>query len=444
MGAPQQAGPAFVDLTGGGGQFFASGPQNVFASGGNLYAVVNTIGSGGSNINGTGVVKSTDGGTTWALMDAANSPSSANGVAWQDGTTLIFGLVTDTFPQTQQTTFLQNFDMGTDTWGAAYATGGPLARTTVQFTFKRPDASIVIVYNLDATAPAGTSTLRAAAWDGAAWSSSIDIGVSLVALQANGLVNIGDTVAAMDSTGRIHVGFDNNNRTFFLFVQLDPSNAVVNAHQFTETFQPNLPPYGSMVIAGSNILISAMTNAGVNNTLLIGTALTSPVWTDVTPSALQPANLDKAGPIATDGANLIWMINFFDPVTFNDNFQLAKSTDNGATWQILSDNTTSPYFYDFTNSPLAPNTDPTFGISSATLAVLSPGGTPTAYGFVNVRNTSLGSSGYFMNSEAVGPAPSPAPTKLEISLFGVRRRYRAIPQGECLEVSPAPRIKRVL
>lgn len=425
MGAPQAAGPSFVQIAPNVAQTFDTTPATqLIAFNGKLYSVQTTIGSGGGNINGVGVFRSTDGGSTWTQMDAANAPTSGFGTAFFDSANslLIFGLVTITFPQTQQATFLKNFNLATETWQANFAPGGPVAKTVVQQVFKRPDGTIFIVYDFGSTNPGGTTRLRGAFWNGAAWSASIDLGANTLGIDASGNIVVANTGAVMDASGNINLAFSNNTRSYLFYQQVLANNTLGPSNQFLGTgFVNTKPVVGTVLISGSNILISIVTNASKNNTLLIGTPLNAPVWSSVSPAVLSSASghVNFAGPLATDGSNLIWMIDTFDPTFAFDTYQLAKSTDNGQTWNLLPDNVTAPFFYDFApgQSPQAPNTDPTFGTSAPYLAVLSLAGTPTAYGFANVNNSTVGlQSAYFLNSEAVA-APTP-PVVANVTLPG--------------------------
>lgn len=449
MGAPQAAGPAFIDPgVSQNAQFF--GTQSpplpaITANGGKLYLYQQTIGSGGANINGCAVYRSTDGGTTWTELDAANAPTSAVGAFVLDSANkqLIFGLVTITSPATAQALFLKNFNLTTEKWGANYATGGPNANTVVNSVFKRPDASVVVVYDFGSGNPGGTSRLRAAVWNGATWSTSIDLGAAMLPSQADGNINVSGTCCAMDSTGIVHAAYVNNAGTLFFYQQLLTNNALGPSNQFTIANFSN-SAFGSLLIYRSSVLISYLSAVHTQNTLLIGTPLAAPAWSTVNPAALAGSFRNTPAPLATDGTNLVWMIN---PIISGiyDAFQLATSTDGGQTWTIIQSNLTAPFFYDMApgQSPLAPNADPTFGSFAPVVSVLNINGTATVFGFNNVRNSAQAlQMGYFMNSLALGAAPT-TPTKLEISLFGVKRWPKS-PDGQCVEVPEPVPLKRVM
>jgi len=447
MGAPQNAGPTFISPSDQAFVFGSQPPVGLFtANSGKLYLYQAQVGSGGGNINGCGIYESTDGGTTWTDLDAANRPTSAQGAAVQDSTNnrLILGLVTDTFPQTAQATFIKPFNLGTKTWGANIASGGPNAVTVVNSVFLRPDNSIVLIYDFGASNPGGTSRLRAAVWNGSTWTSSIDVGSAILPSQANGNINVSGACCTMDSTGLIHIVYTNSAATLFFYQQLKTDNTLGTSHQFTG-LNFSSTSFGNAIISGPNVLVSFASNSFTNNALLLGTPLSNPAWSVITPSSLaQPAGqVNLAGPLGTDGTNLIWMINSLDATFTYTFYQLARSTDNGQTWTILTDNTTSPYFYSFLpgGSTQAPNTDPTFGTFNPILAILGISGTATAFGLTNVRNTSKSANlGYMLNSEAIGAAPPGTPTKFEIVLFGTKRWGKG-PEPECTELPEPKHVK---
>lgn len=448
MGAPQAAGPSFIGITPNTTQHFdTSVATQIITANGKLYSIETTINSGaGSNTNGMGVFKSSDGGNTWAQLDAANAPKSGFGAAFLDtvNNRLVFALVTQTFPQTPQSTFLKPFNLGTETWGANFATGGPNATTVVQQVFQRPDTSIVEIYDLGASPPGGTSRLRAAVWNGSSWSASIDLGANTIGIDATGNISVGNTGAAMDANGIIHLAFTNNTRSYTFYQQLLTNNTLGPSHQFTGiTFVTSKPVIGTVLISGPNVLISTITNSSQNNTILMGTPISNPSWSTVSPSTLASAAglINFAGPLATDGTNLLWMVNFQDATKTYDNYRLVRSSDNGQTWTVLQDNTSEPFFYDFApgQSPQAPNSAPTFGTSSPYLAILSLAGTATAYGFTDMANSaaSFNPATYFLNSEALGGAPPGTPTKFEISLFGTKQ-WGKTPEPDCQD-APEPK-----
>src|SRR5260370_15904794 len=175
MGAPQAAGPSWIDFADA-VQFFGTQSSGgwMVRIGSALY-VFSALHSG--SFNTSGVFKSTDGGNTWAQKDSANAPAAEGSVVFDSvGNRFICAVAHPVLPSTAPI-FLQDFNFATDTWGVAYATGGPASIGTFQ-VFKRPDGTIAVFYSTTSPPPGGTTTLRAGVWNGASWISDIDVGVS--------------------------------------------------------------------------------------------------------------------------------------------------------------------------------------------------------------------------------------------------------------------------
>lgn len=414
MGAPQAAGPTFIDPTANKAYFSGTNAQHWFikALNGALYLYQYRVGTGGANIEGSGIFKSTDGGTTWNQMDVANSPVNATGSIFYDvaNERLIVGLVQDTFPQTVQPVYLKNFDLTTDLWGADYAPAGPNALTRVQHVFKRIDGTILLVYDFGPTNPGGTSRLRGSIWSGAAWSASIDLGAALLPFQANGNILVSATCADMDpATGDVHLAFFGNAGNL-IYQNFKADDTLGQSDQWTTaglSFSGN--HFGSLAIFNGVIYLPYCSNGLVNNAVLIGTPLAAPIWSVVTPAnmAFPGGLIHNSGFISADTTQLYWEINFVDAGFTLLSVQLFTSTDGGLTWTVVPDNATPSYLYDFGTSPLAPDTDTAFFSASAeALYLVVSGLTTTAYAFALSRNTVIGGTlGYFMNSEAfvLGP-----------------------------------------
>ncbi len=446
--ALQVAGPAFIGES---AKSFIFSLQNgsawlSTANAGNLYLFQVKNQSGGGNINGSGVFRSTDGGNTWAEMDATDSPLSATGSVFWDvpNRALICGLVTETSPASVQSTFLQNFDLNTETWGAAYATGGPNAENVVQLVFKRPDGSVVIVYDLGASWPGGTTRLRAAVFAAGSWSASIDVGVAILPSDATGNVLVSACAGAMDSTGVIHLIFGNNATTQYCYQALLTDNSLGSSHHFTGLNQSSGYSLGNIAVMGDALFVPFSANTRNNNAVIIGASLAGPVWSVVTPASLTyTGRVRFPGNILANGSTLYWMVNFQDASFTYFGYQIATSTDAGQTWAILPDNIPEPFFYDFTpgESPIAPNADPTFGAQNSTFALLPIGGGIGLYGFANVRNTSKGLFlGYFLNSGSILAPVIPA---IKITFRGVKR-FECKPDEPLAVLPPVPHVKRAM
>ena len=417
MGAPQNAGPAWIDANIlPGAPAFAGGdaPSNryLISAHGALYAFQFRLQSGGSNINGCGVYKSTDDGNTWTLLDSLNGPDSASGSPCYDAANdkIICGLVGQTFPVSLQTTFLKDFNLNGgagEAWGADYATGGPVAQTLIPYTFLRSDSSVVIVYDLgNGNNPGGTTRLRAAVWDGLAWSSSIDVGAAILPAQAAGNILVSGTCAELAADDVIHLAFGNSTGVDYVYQQFLADNTLGQSDTFTNVgLGLSGNTFRNLAIFNDHLYITFPSNSFTNPSVLIGTPVSAPVWSQSSPSnmAQSAGFLNRGMSILADGTTLYWIISFFDAGTGTyTGWQIWTSADDGSTWAVVPDNAAANYFYNFEpgGSALAPNAQPILGQLGLSFTLIIGGGVTTAYAFVQVRNSVTGIfQTYYMNFE---------------------------------------------
>lgn len=403
MGVPQIVGPAFFPVTFPSQFFGIQTSQRWYETvNGVNFVFQQLIGSGGGGINGSGVFASAD-GTTYTEQDAAHHPANATGAVFRDtlNNQWICALVTETAIPSQQNIFLQNFSFTTKTWGAAYAAGGPLAETTVVDCFKRPDGTIFVIFDLgNGHAPGGQTRLQAAVWNGAVWSANIDVGAA--SLPAQNIIGSTCSCAMDPVTGDIHIAYTNGLNYFYQQIKAD--NTLGDSHAFGALNLKN-GDFGNLILFNNRVIITAVDSTSTDNEIFIGTPLGATVWTKIAPVNLQgPAGkVGQQGMIGAVGSTLYWEVNFFDPTFVYYGFKVFTSTDNGATWTIVPGNDTEPFFYDFTpgESPVAPNTDATFGVSPAMFFVVqtSQFGV-TTYLLGGVRNSALGTfANYVMNAQ---------------------------------------------
>lgn len=177
-----------VQISVGADQFLSSDywdiSQGAWTINGNLYAIVT---KSPSNINPTSIIKSTDGGITWAYMDAAHQPPRSDTVAVQrvDGKIYWFGAVSS--PSFGAAFYI--FDTATDTWSAqtGFLANFPLqnmgqnAWSNGIFPFANGD--IGVIYTHDSSGPGAGVVYHLYA--GGAWGTPVYIpganyGVSLL------------------------------------------------------------------------------------------------------------------------------------------------------------------------------------------------------------------------------------------------------------------------
>lgn len=407
MPGPTQIG-TFVDETNQ-SFFFGSNQQpSLFLSRGNLYLFQIVPGIGGGTAQ---VYKSTDDGNTWTVLDSTHAPPVGNAIAVLDGNQLIvtaqpFSLVNVAF-------VLQNFNLLTETWGVAYGVGSPTVNG-VFAVFKRPDSSIVVIYDTGNPPPGGTSRLRAIIWNGASWSASIDLGANYLGVEATGNINVAATSAVMDPSGRIHAIFTNNGSTPWtagkiLFYQaLEITNALGNFFNFTGIGTTPRSFYNNVIVHQNSLIFTIQTIGGFD--YWVGANLANPVWTRhiIGPAA---GVSQTSGNIVSTGTQLVFMGVYTDGTGNNTFLVLFVSNDNGTTWINL--NPSAPYFYYFGGgSPVPPTANPANSIPvTNNLYILFPGGVPTVYSFLSVVDGIFFSPviGLDASFQSIPSAPPPTP-----------------------------------
>ena len=162
------AGGVLID-TANSGQFaapYTSGQQGPQLVGVDLYALL-IVGTPAAQM-----MKSTDGGVTWTIQDAAGEPAADSAAMWYDGAVTIWVAWTSS----GNVLNMSAYDTATDTWGAAVA--GPTSGDVWSATL-RSDATIAVLNN-----QASGSQLWLSVFDtvGHSWGANVDIAVGIAAL----------------------------------------------------------------------------------------------------------------------------------------------------------------------------------------------------------------------------------------------------------------------
>src|SRR5581483_8487567 len=202
-----------------------------------LYRATNAAAANDFSIN---VFVSSDKGSTWAALDAAHAPvrgtAGATGgcyfdgghtvtVAWTDGSQL----------GATGTIHLQDFDLSAGVWGAAYGAAGSPVVNLVDQIYKRPDGSLIALFNR--TFAAGrVQGLSAAVFSAGAWGAAFPIDSNITA------GNVSDSRAAtvMDASGNLYV-FTRCTDTatfsthFWSFQIVNADNSLGASHNFATT-----------------------------------------------------------------------------------------------------------------------------------------------------------------------------------------------------------------
>lgn len=163
------AGGVLIDTTNS-GQFaspYTGGQQGPQLVGGvDLYALVTT------GAPAAQMMKSTDGGVTWTIQNAAGEPAAVSATMWYDGAITIYVAWTDGGDVLN----MSRYNTATDTWGAPLA--GPTSGDVWSATL-RSDGTIAVLNN-----QASGSQLWLSSYDTVAhaWGANVDVGAGIVAL----------------------------------------------------------------------------------------------------------------------------------------------------------------------------------------------------------------------------------------------------------------------
>jgi hypothetical protein len=243
------------------------------------------------------VWKSTDGGLTWAALDALNGPVNGagnNGPAWfspcYDGASLIHVALQD---WASNSVLLCDFDLVSETWGAVYGAGGPSTEnypyTNKMQAFARPGGAVLVVYEVEVAGPA--QHCRAAEWTGLAW-------LPFFSLETNmpvGTVNSYNPQSIIDASGAVHVVMACNTllQSVAFYQKISPSNALTTFS--TILTDADFVDFNSFhgLCETPNALVLGNLDLAQNVGVLLGTPASAPVvWVQVqdidTPPVLSP------------------------------------------------------------------------------------------------------------------------------------------------------------
>lgn len=256
-----------------------------------------------ANSNLGTMAKSTDGGATWAVLDAAHGPAASGIVGvWNGDQTITCawrvaggGLVAIK---------LIDFNLATDTWGSAYAASGAPTGEAVMGVFLRGSDVLVCYDDRNSFGAGATSGLALAVYSGGGW-STLDLGANVLALSGWDSTKMKvnhQTSYVMDAGGVLHAFFgvqatffvaDWGNRCFYQQVHAD--NSLGAFEDFPGQVAPLTggrqdlvafggPPFGTPIIVADMILAPVLITNRVNPNphevaaLYIGTPVSSPVW----------------------------------------------------------------------------------------------------------------------------------------------------------------------
>ena len=244
-----------------------------------LYMVLQTNSIVAGVLPAIEILKSTDSGNTWSVLDPLNQPTTTAA----DGP---YGIASVIFDGNQTVTvcfgnalvsptplMLQDFSLATETWGATYGAGGAPLATNLYQLLKRSTGDLVLLYG-------GTDPFHAAVFSGGAWVADVDLTTNIPA----GFAFAGFSSSVVDSTDLIHVFYEASNfpLTELVYQQFTALNALGNFVSPVIDSASYIPGYTPQpAIDGNYLLYGVLQPGGAHAdyaTLLIGTPLFNPVF----------------------------------------------------------------------------------------------------------------------------------------------------------------------
>lgn len=295
-----------------------------------------------SNSNLGIMAKSTDGGATWAVLDAAHGPAASAIVGVWDGDQTITcawrvaggGLVA---------VKLINFDLGSGTWGAAYGTSGGPTANGLSGVFLRGADVLVCYQSRDSFPPGAPSGLAVSIFTGGAWTTTVDLGANILGLalwDSEKMLVSNQSTFVMDAGGVLHAFFfvttsfaipDWKHRCFYQALATD--NSLGSFEDFPGQVAP-LPggkydilsfsgvPFGTPLIIADMIVVPVVITNRVTSdppevaALYIGTPVSSPVWSIDNTKSLDP--------------------DAFSDTTLRAEMPAALVLEDGVLWSVFS------------------------------------------------------------------------------------------------------------
>jgi len=324
---------------GGSAQSFAP-----FLHGGNLFYCGQLVGNAVSPAK-IYMLKSTDSGATWNILDLANSPSTSlqpapipppNGSALLDTTLQIVTVCyndADLNVPANRPVKLRDFDLVTETWGLDYGTVGAPSVFNCNQLFRRADTSLVFIQ----TRRPFTNTVVATVFAAGVWSGPIALTSNLPAGQNNN----GSSSACLDASDTIHIFMftkDGSSLSFCTYQQLLSSNALGPFFNFTNEFgnlgTGNLGQIqmGDPIISGSNLVWGVIDVTGTVPTVMVGTPLAAPVFTVLPSPGIDAGFPAGSGSVpqptlGTNGLKIFAVYVFVAPGGVNSLVRMAQTSN---------------------------------------------------------------------------------------------------------------------
>lgn len=330
--------PVLID-TGDGEQASLLPSSNTYAtwfSGRNAYKLVNRQQVPYASV----ILKSTDKGSTWAPLDLGNSPAFQHCSGYFDGLRTVFCAFV-TANSGAGVIELRNFDLVSETWGAVYGiAGAPVAGGTVA-VWKRPNSTLLILYNGRTVGNPTASGMGGASYDllAGSWGAPFDVGGNVLLLTgwdaAQTVCSPQFATSVKDSTGVVHVFFNSSsnqtvpvvwgNRCFHQAVNVDDSLGP-----FTD-FPGQVAPFPAFPYNSQQL--NAYEGSPLGTPVIVGDMLVLPVLmrndSIIDRFPVQLANVYIGSPVA----NPVWSLNSaatIDPGALLDDFIFPQQSPMAA------------------------------------------------------------------------------------------------------------------
>ncbi len=274
------------------------------------------------------IFKSLDGGKTWVQIGQASTPPGTNAAVVFDGNHSFIVAFSTLNTTATGALNLMNFDLATESWGAAYGTAGAPATQNVYGVYLRSDGSIIVIHNpRTSSGVLGTgSGLFAAVFAAGVWATNFDAGTGIAALPGYDVTQDFTNWAAAvvnPATGKLYVFFSTtgalgppnwDGRVFFQLINLN--NSLGTFFDFPGNDGAGTPQIFSVrssvpVLTANQVVLGIVQAGGTGGgpddfvTLLVGTGLNAPTFVYAPAPGIDPDYFDN---VPVDGSTAPYLL----------------------------------------------------------------------------------------------------------------------------------------
>jgi len=283
------------------------------------------------------VIKSTDGGATWAKIDQAHTPTALNAVSLElESYFTSDGIWHVLMPQSNGSFMAYaEFDTNVGTWGTAILSGTIRAQGGFFKMAQRLNGEVLVVY--DNLQPGPNNTLSYSLISGGVWGAKIDIATVPVAPSPGGNNPVGILVDSSDRAHILYERFLSGVSNELWHVALDASNTpstpvLVGA---VSLFGSVPTPIGVGQIWDGKLLWAGNFSPENQVVLYEGTPLSAPVFTTKVVANVAPQSVDMTlhAPIIIGPDGKPWIFWCNNPVADSDTIrETVYATYDGTTF----------------------------------------------------------------------------------------------------------------